>query len=478
MRVNKRVVLLALFAVALLPSLALALTFTRDVVDHVVATRAVKIEVCETVAPPCVTTEGSNSFEATKCLRENAFSGDCISAPQTLVFGELAVYEKNSSNGTQPPTLYVVLFNDVVYRGDSIAFDYYYVGDDPHNLPDAARGGEYWWPDGRTGKGLKSLSAQRLDILNPDFEPYGWRSVKPSYFMTYFEPNGELRVYLSLAGKHYKLVSVKKEVKNQEWTPPETPEAPPAPELKPAKTCSQQNGWVCEYGYWCVENRWLEASDSKSCCDIQCKPPSSRIITPRTCRLDNETGLEVCQSVQVTPSGPQPSPATPQCAFTAQGCCNTWKGATTCAPISPNASCGAGFAPQVTGCGSDCSASWQCMPTTMPTASATPTPNLQCVFRAGACCNANNWNVCMAPPPNACGAGLTPRVQVCHSNCSVVWECVATPTPTPSPTPTASATPTPTPSASATPTPCSMPTPSPSPSPSPESSPSPSPSPS
>ncbi len=441
-------ILLALFAIALLPSLALALTFTREVVDHVVATRAVKIEVCETVAPPCVTTEGSNPLEAAKCLYENAFSGDCISAPQTLVFGELAVYEKNSTNDTQPPTLYVVLFNDVVYRGDSISFDYYYVGDDPHNLPDAARGGEYWWPDGGSGKGLKTLTAQRLDELNPDFEPYGWRSVTPSYFMTYYEPNGELLVYLNLADKHYKLVSVKKEVKNKEWKPPEKPETPAAPST-PAATCSQRGGFVCPKGtqHKCTKGDWVEASDSPHCCKGECVAVEEPSVTP----LPNASA---------TP--------TPQCFFNGSACCLSAQPGECDYP--PPANCGVGWAAQANGCSEQCKASWRCAPT------VTPTPIPECVLRDGSCCKVKNLNECMSSPPNECGAGLTPRVQVCNPNCTVTWECIVTPTPSPSPTPTPSATPSPTPSPSPCPTPTTSATPSPSPSASPSVSPSPSPS--
>lgn len=191
---------LLLIAALMVVSLASALTFTRDVVDHVVVTRAIRMDVCETTAPDCDVPDWTATIETPKCLYENAFSGDCISGNQSLIFGELAVYEKASPNNTDPPRLSIVLFDDIVYRGDSLLFDYYWLNNDPQGLPDPTKGGEYWWPNGTTGRGLKSFDMQRLDILNPDFEPYGWKSVQPSHFMIYYEENGEYLVYMDLGG--------------------------------------------------------------------------------------------------------------------------------------------------------------------------------------------------------------------------------------------------------------------------------------
>gem|GEM_PF-6261066 len=474
-------------AVLLLVSSVSALTFTRDVVDHVVVTHAVKMEVCETVAPPCEVSEWA-SPETTSCLYENAFAGDCISSNQSLIFGELTVYEKASPDNTNPPRLSIVTFNDVVYRGDSLSFDYYWLNDNPSGLPDPAKGGEYQWSDGRTGRGVKSFEMNRLDILNPDFEPYGWMPVTPSHFMIYYEPDGNYSVYMNLGGKHYKLVGVKKEVRNKTWTPPETPEPPAAPELKPTETCASQNGRICEYGYWCIAEYWLEASDSYSCCSIECKPPSSGAVTPRNCSIDSETGLEVCQAIPVgAPPGQEPpvesAPPIQQCAFTGTGCCGWWAGKNTtwCASIPPSFSCGAGLVPAVNGCTSGCYATVTCVPAPTPTPSPTPMPSpapspvFTCFLIHDDCCNTNNPDECLTAPLNTCGPGYRTYATTCSSNCAVTWDCRADPTPSPSPSPTPSPSPSPSPSPTPSPAPSPEPTPSPSPSPSltPSSSPGP-----
>ncbi|MFH0835230.1 MAG: hypothetical protein V1881_02715 [Candidatus Micrarchaeota archaeon] len=533
MRINNLLV-----AIVLLASSVSCLTFTRDVVDHVVVAQAIKMEVCETTAPSCVVPEWTVTTETPKCLYENAFAGDCISDNQTLIFGELAVYEKAVPNNTDPSRLSIVMFDDVVYRGDSIGYDYYWLNNDTSGLPDPTKGGPYRWPDGSTGRGVKSFDMNRLDILNPDFEPYGWKSVKPSHFMIYYEENGEYLVYMNLAGKHYKLVGVKKEVQNRTWTPPETPEPPAAPEQKPTKTCASQDGRICEYPNWCIQEYWLEASDTHSCCSIECKPPSSGVITPRNCTMDAETGIEVCQAVQTTSvqqqSTVQPVPPIQECAFTGTGCCGWWAGKNTtwCASIPANFSCGAGLAPAVNGCAPGCYAAVTCVPAPTPTPTPTPTPAFPCFLFHDDCCNVNSPDECITAPSGTCGPGYRTYATTCSSNCTATWGCRTDPTPspstTPSPTPSSpncfftgtgccfvenpttcfglppaacgpglvphvtgcttpcgaafecvpASTPSPSPTPAASPTPTPAPSPTPSPSPSPEASPSPTPSPS
>jgi hypothetical protein len=319
--------IIILVAVLLLATASFAMTFTRDIVDHVEIDKAIKAEFCRIENPGCDEPLGAGvpQDQAAECLREKMAELDCLPETKEIIYGEMKIFEKNGEGGIFAATDNIIIVDENIYDGSSGSMGYYYINNDVYQGTDTSVGGYYAYKSGSSEKlgGVKHITFFHIRRLDSDVQPYGYEWVDPGYILIYYDRDGTLNMYVHLKDEYYKLSSIKKEVENKTWTPPPEPETqtivvqteveipekievptpiPPPPIYLPGMpetadpkkehvipNCHSQGASICKEDEECPD-KWIKAKEER-CCSVICTPVGKK-ETPPGLEKKNETETE------------------------------------------------------------------------------------------------------------------------------------------------------------------------------------------